>query len=124
MQKLHYFCFLFLFFLISCAKYSNSDIKGNWEAAEVLEEGQPLDIDNSEVKFHFSEDGYYNFQSTLNYEESGTFEIKKELLFTKDTLNTNSEEKAVRIDLLNADSLYLEMNDDGKKRLVKLFKND
>jgi hypothetical protein len=44
------------------------------------------------------------------------------LLYTLDTINQASSEKAVKIVNLTPDSLFLKMNEEGKIRIVKLFK--
>ena len=124
MKKLILTKYLLLMLLFSCSPYSNADLEGNWEAAVVLEENIPLEIDNSAVKFQFSENGYYHFQSTLDYQESGYYKLKKDLLITKDTLDNLAEKKAVKIKNLTNDSLFIEMKDAGKRRLVKLFRID
>jgi hypothetical protein len=82
----------------------------------------PLDIDISTLRFAFFESGHYTFQGTLDYREAGTFSIKGDLLYTLDTINQASSEKAVKIVNLTPDSLFLKMNEEGKIRIVKLFK--
>lgn len=95
---------------------------GHWKAQEVTEDGMPLDVDLSTLGFVFSKDGYYQYHGTLNYREAGTFSLNGDLLYTLDTINQASSEKAVKIINLTNDSLALKMNEEGKIRIVKLFK--
>ena len=80
----------------------------------------PIPVPPSEVGFEFSPKGFYNFRSTLNYKEAGTFYVSGSLLYTMDTLNEASTEKSVQIIDLTKDSLFIRMNDEGKERVVKL----
>ena len=95
---------------------------GKWQASSLMEDGMPIPVPPSEVGFEFFNNGYYNFRSTLNYLEAGTFSVKGSLLYTMDTLNEASSEKSVQILALTKDSLFLKMNAEGKLQLVKLFR--
>ena len=44
------------------------------------------------------------------------------MLYTLDTVNKASSEKAVQIEMLTCDSLYLKMDANGSERIVKLYK--
>lgn len=109
-----------LLLLTACGPYSKKDLMGSWQATLVLEEGDSLTIDPAEVQFEFTSAAAYTFQSTLNYQEAGTFSIDGRLLYTVDTLNNASTEKAVEITLLTKDSLFLRMMSEGKERVIKL----
>ncbi len=113
---------LFLFLFNACNEYAESSLTGEWKGAALLEDGMPLEVDPAEIGFEFNKNGLYQFRSTLNYKEAGTFSIRGNLLYTLDTINEASTEKAVKIVLLTADSLFIKMNADGKERIVKLAK--
>lgn len=95
---------------------------GSWEAIEVTEEGQPLGVNVQEIGFTFLDEGRYTYRSTLNYKEAGSYYVESQYLFTTDTVNQATSEKAVEILQLNQDSLFLKMNDNGKERLLKLVR--
>lgn len=116
------FIWIFPLFLLlhGCAKYPENKLEGKWKGSELSEDGMPMSVDPGEIGFDFFNNGYYRFRSTLNYREAGTFSVKGDLLYTLDTMNEASTEKAVKILTLTADSLHLMMNADGKERIVKL----
>ncbi|MBK6948617.1 MAG: hypothetical protein IPH16_11685 [Haliscomenobacter sp.] len=111
-----------IYFLQACGPFQERELVGHWAGAIVLENGDTLGIDPSIIRFHFSKKGAYTFQSTLNYKESGAYFLDGHLLYTTDTLNKASSQKAVQILLLTPDSLHLRMLEDGKERLLKLKK--
>ncbi len=107
---------------LGCSPYHQRDLIGEWQAIAISQEGDSLQIDPKVVQFTFNKDEGYTFKSTLNYHESGTYYILDKRLFTLDTLNRASTEKAVEILLLTPDSLHLKMSDAGKGRLMKMVK--
>ncbi len=121
MKKIAWFT-LSLFIFSACAEYPENKITGKWQGAALLEDGMPLEVDPAEVGFEFNNSGQYQYRSTLNYREAGTFSIRGSLLHTLDTLNEASSEKSVKIINLTEDSLFIKMNADGKERVVKLAK--
>ena len=108
--------------LFGCDSYSESKLFGSWRGVGVLENEIPLDLDPAEIRFQFLENGLYSFQSTFNYREAGTYKIDGDLLYTMDTINQASSEKAVRVISLSNDSLVIKMRSEGKDRLVKLLR--
>ena len=107
---------------IGCNSISSSKLVGDWQAYYISEGGVPLEIDFSEVGFTFTEDGLYTFKSTINYKEAGTYYVNGKLLFTMDTVNTASIEKAVQIEEVSVDSLILKMKANGEDKIMKLKK--
>ncbi len=106
----------------ACANIQEKKLLGKWQAASLMEDGMPIPVPPSEIGFEFFEKGYYHFRSTLNYREAGIFSVSGGLLYTMDTINEASTEKSVQILNLTTDSLFLKMNDEGKLRVVKLFR--
>ncbi|MEL6971086.1 MAG: hypothetical protein AAFZ63_02420 [Bacteroidota bacterium] len=104
----------------ACDQYTNIDIAGNWEVVELTEAGDSLAVDLTTIGFHFSEDGQYEFQSTLDYREAGTYRLDGPYLFSTDTLKPPLREKAVEITYLSLDTLHLRMKELGKERLMVL----
>lgn len=109
---------------IACQPSQEQLLCGKWQAFETLENGMPLKVDNNEIGFEFNQNGYYQFRSTLSYLESGRFTIKGDMLFTLDTVNKASSEKAVQIEKLTCDSLFLKMDSEGNERMLKLYKTN
>ncbi|PSR14887.1 MAG: hypothetical protein DA408_05475 [Bacteroidetes bacterium] len=114
--------YLLLLYLLgtACAPYTKSDLAGKWQVLSLTEDGDSLAVDLALINFQFSEDGYYHFNSTLNYEESGTYRLNGPFLYSTDTLDSPHREKAVKIVLLRNDSLVLKMEEMGRERLVVL----
>lgn len=121
-MKVKVFFLLLLVAMVACQNVTERQLCGQWQAYETIENNMPLKIENSEIGFEFLDNGLYNFRSTLGYRESGTYSVKGDLLFTLDTVNEASSEKAVRILHINKDSLFLEMNTQGNLRLLRLYK--
>ncbi len=107
----------------ACAPVEENLIQGRWQGVAVLEEGEPLNIDPTVISMTFGENNSYAYSSTLNYRESGSFYIDSKYLYTTDTLNQASTEKAVEIVSLTADSLTLKMNEGGRERLLKMARH-
>ena len=105
---------------VSCSPYTKSDLAGKWQAVSLMEDGDTLAVDLAVINFQFTEAGYYHFNSTLNYEESGTYRLNGPYLYSTDTLDAPYREKAVKIVLLRNDSLLLKMEEMGKERMVLL----
>ena len=114
--------FLLVLSLAACSTNTTEDIIGNWQAFEVLEEGEPLLVNTQEIQFSFHEDESYEYFSTLNYREAGSYYIEAKYLFTRDTINQASSEKAVEIVQLNLDTMILHMQESNKERILKLEK--
>jgi len=106
----------------SCANDAPNLLLGQWTAFEILEEGEVLDINPSQIQLGFEEGERYTYLSTLNYEEAGRYRVQTPYLYTTDTTAEQQAEKAVEIIQLTMDSLQLRMNDNGKERILKLLK--
>ena len=120
-NKFAYIFFTFIF-ITACQPKKSTKIIGNWQATTVLEEKRPLEVDVKVIKLSFHDDQNYTYHGTLKYKEAGTYSIEKDLLYTLDTLNFASIEKAVKITLLTDDSLHIKMNENGKERIIKFIK--
>jgi hypothetical protein len=109
--------------LLACQNVGKQKLVGKWQAVSILEDGMPMPIPVSVVGFEFYNNGYYNFRSTLEYKEAGTYDVSSNFLYTLDTVNEASTQKIVQIMQVAEDSLLLKMNADGKEQLIKLFKS-
>ncbi|MEN0004529.1 MAG: lipocalin family protein [Bacteroidota bacterium] len=108
--------------LASCSSVDDGYIIGTWQAVQVKEEGDPLPINVEEISFTFQDNEAYHYESTLNYREAGSYYIEGNYLYTTDTVNQGSMEKAVEIITLSEDSLQLKMDEKGKERIIHLGK--
>ncbi len=108
--------------LPACQPYHAGQLTGVWRGALILEQGDTVEVDPAEISLEFQGEEGYVYLSTLNHKEAGTFYLDAQYLFTLDTLNKASTEKAVEIVLLTEDSLHLKMMDSGKERLLKMYK--
>ena len=106
--------------LLACNHRREALLLGHWQAVEVQEEGTPLEAPLEYVYFDFHSDLRYSYHSTLGYREAGRYHIESDLLFTTDTLTEQQQQKAVRIQYFQADSLVLEMRENDKERLMRL----
>lgn len=121
-------CFLlvcFAIFIVGCASVDVAQLDGDWIGIEVLEEGEPLEIKPSDIRFIFdTESKGYQYFSTLNYKEAGTYHLDSKFLYTLDTINQASRERSVEILQMSGDSLVLRMMEEGKERVLKLILAD
>lgn len=122
MIKTHLPLLFLLLSLLACKKVEEDLLSGSWKGSAILEAGAPLDIDPSNIRLVLDPDGAYRYESTLNYREAGTYFLDQQYLYTMDTINQASTEKAVEIMLLSPDSLHLRMNEAGKERLLKMVR--
>jgi hypothetical protein len=111
-------------FITSCRNKQERLITGKWQAIKLVECDDPVPIQTDLVNIEFKSNGKYIFNSTLNIKEEGTFEIKKNYLFTHDKLLPNTNAKAVIIKQLSNDTLVLEMNYKGKEQWLTLSRDN
>jgi len=112
-KKNRVFQFLILsIFIFSCNGQKEAKLVGNWIANEVIQDERKLEVDLNTIGFHFDKNGTYEFTSTLNYKEAGTFAVDGEKLITVDTLN-NKMAKSVLINQLDSDTLKLKMKNEN-----------
>lgn len=111
--------FLLILGSMSCRSDYQEALAGTWQGIKIEEEGQPLaGVDPDALKLVFMTDGKYQYFSTLNYREAGSFRVDFPYLYTMDTLQGTAEDKAVEILQLGEDSLSIKMNEEGKVRIV------
>ena len=119
---MRHFIFLVLIFVFSsCGGLDKEQLKGKWTAVELTEEGDSLKVNLDEITLNFKDKGY-DFTSTLNYKEAGTYNLQKNLLTTLDSLNEGTIEKVVEITKLQNDSMFIRMNEAGKERILVMTK--
>ncbi len=121
MRKIYLICLLAIS-IAACSGLEKEQLKGKWTAVQLTEEGDSLKVNLEEITLAFKETGY-DFTSTLNYKEAGTYDLKDNLLTTLDSLNTNQQEKVVEITKLQNDSLFIRMNEAGKERLLVMIRD-
>lgn len=103
--------------------YQEEQLHGKWVGVAVKEEGTPLAVDPGLIQLEFSPEETYTYKSTLDYREAGTYFIEANFLYTRDTLNQASTQKAVELLQLTADSLKIRMMEGEKERRLTLVKS-
>jgi len=108
--------------ICSCHSIDSKQLEGFWLADKVLEEGQQLDLDLSDVGFEFKNKNHFIYYNTEFLSEEGIYEVRGTTLFTTDTTSSGTMKKAVQIVLLTQDSLHLKMNSHGKEQILHLYR--
>lgn len=122
-MKNSYTFFAFILFLAAgCTNPLREAVVGNWQAVKVTEERDTLPVNTEEITLSLRPDAGYEYSGTLNYEEAGNWHLEGDLLITADTLN-DSAAKAVLILQAARDTLILEMQEEGKKRILTMTRN-
>ena len=122
MPRRHPWLPAFALFLFTACTPEPSPIIGHWQAVDVREGGDSLELDPAEIGFEFREDNRYFFHSTLNYSEAGTWRYEDGYLYAQDTTGRGAPRYIVAVDLLRSDSLMLRMKADTAERLVLLLR--
>jgi hypothetical protein len=119
-----YCLFLITILLTACqGGYQEEQLHGSWTGVSVTEEGTPLAVDPSLIQLEFTTGHYYTYKSTLDYREAGTYHVEANYLYTQDTLNQASTEKAVELMQVTDDSLVIRMIEEDQERLLTLVKD-
>jgi hypothetical protein len=107
---------------IACTQYSPELLIGTWKASTVVEEGDTLDLDLSNVELSFELENDFIYQHTQRDSMSGKFKLDGALinLFVevpqKDTI-------IIQLSELKDNALTLRMNHEGNERLVTMTKS-
>lgn len=112
-----------LLLLSACKDGLDKDLLvGKWQAVELYEQDEQVEMDLNPVYFEFFENDRYYFQSTLKFSEAGRYYTVGQLLYTTDTTAAEPFEKAVKVTQLSRDSLAFLMNDKGTKKALQLVR--
>ncbi len=103
----------------ACTQDPGQLIAGDWQVVSITSEAPLPDYKVEDFQFSFTEDGRYEYRGNLYYREAGAYRIQSALLYTIDTLNEASAEKAVQIAKLTKDSLFLLMADETVMKMVR-----
>ncbi len=106
----------------ACSKFNDKLLLGEWQGSSLEEEGAVLPINANQIQLVFTPNGTYSYTSTLKYKEAGTYYLDGDLLYRRDTLNAASREMLVEILHLDSDSLHFRMHENGRERVMKLFR--
>ncbi len=110
---------IFLLSLVFCScAIDQQKLIGTWQAVAYFEMGQAVVTPLDAVRITFTSSGDYNFNSIGFYEEKGQYRVAGKYLFLQDTTAVIPKERALKILLLDSDSLKIGMEADGKKRTV------
>ena len=110
----------FTLFVTGCSSPAERDLVGTWEAYNITEEDEPIEVDYPSVMLKLNPDGTYEYKGTLNYREAGRWLLESRLLHTKDTLKPDGEQRSVYILSIAKDSLELQMAEQEKTRKMKM----
>lgn len=113
---------LFGLLIASCSDSRYEALQGSWQAESFIEEGDSVAVDLREIRLEFIGSDQYAFHSTLNYREAGSYRLEGSMLYTLDSLAPNAIERALRIRQLEADTLLLDMEANGKKQALRLLR--
>lgn len=107
--------------MLSCER-EDLLLLGDWRAVSAVEGGDSLRLDPSEIAFTFRPNNRYHYESTLRYQEAGTWRYENGFLFARDTTSAANPERIVAVELLTADSLLLRMRADSAERFILLLR--
>jgi len=82
--------------------------------------GEIKDLSDNDVWFKFNPNGTYEYSTNNSYRESGHYRMRAKVLYTTDTISNASIEKAVRLAVINNDSIHFEMNSKGVAQTLQL----
>ncbi len=123
-MKLRYFTVLALFVVgsfFSCESDGSAELlQGSWKAMAMDQNGEIKDYTNRDVWFKFNPDGTYEYSTNNSYRESGKYRMRAKVLYTTDTISGGRIEKAVRLAVINNDSIHFEMNSKGVAQTLLL----
>ncbi len=119
-------CVLIAIGIIFCIGCGDDPAKamlvGSWKAAAIYENDRPKAVDLSLIRFDFEDNKRYTYQSNADYQEAGRYYVERKLIYTTDTTSAEPVKKSVKIAMLTADSLHLEMNLGGIPQLWQLYR--
>ncbi len=118
----YFLCLLIMYSVYACGSgLDKTLLHGTWQAVSLVENGQPGKTDLSQTQFIFLPTGGYEYRSSINYKEQGTYFLDGKFLVSKDTLQ-EAIAKSVKIEFLSSDSLLFNMNSNGVPQLLGLKK--
>ena len=104
----------------SCVnKENNKMIIGSWTGKEWLVNGSPSNRNVTATHFTFDDQGNYTY-SYSGTEETGTYKVENDMLFTKPG---DQQEIMVKIKKLGTDTLIFDMNRSGQTELLTLLRD-
>lgn len=110
---------LFSFVGIACRSMTVDDVVGTWEAYEVMQEGDTLNLDLEHVVLKVNEGGEFLYTHSSRDTMSGNLSIDKGLIHLE-VAHPSAEILLIQLQDLDSESMTLRMNHDGKERIVSL----
>ena len=104
-----------------CKDPSPDALVGLWKAREVIEDGDTLELDLTNVYLDFQTDQNFKYRHTQRDSLAGTYELKKGLirLYVSNPLHDTI---IIQLTDLRPESLVLRMNHEGKERFVTMVR--
>ncbi len=116
-------CLVFVLFVfgLGCKDPSPDALVGLWKAREVIEGGDTLELDLTNVYLDFQTDQNFKYRHTQRDSLAGTYELNKGLihLFVSNPLRDTI---IIQLTDLSMESLVLRMNHEGKERFVTMVR--
>lgn len=107
--------------LHACHSIDQEDLQGTWIGKQVIEAGDTLEMDLSNLRLHFEPDGSFTYTKTSRERLVGAYSISGSLLELK-VDDPAAETILIQISDLSSDMLHLRMNHEGNERHLGLVK--
>lgn len=105
----------------ACHSIDQEDLQGTWIGQQVIEAGDTLNMDLSNLRLHFESDGSFTYVKTSRERLAGAYSISGSLL-ELEVKNPAPEKILIQISELSSDVLHLRMNHEGNERHLGMVK--
>lgn len=105
----------------ACHSIDQEDLQGTWIGQQVIEAGDTLQMDLSNLRLHFEPDGSFTYVKTSRERLAGAYSISGSLL-ELEVKDPSAETILIQISDLSTDVLHLRMNHEGNERHLGLVK--
>lgn len=110
---------LSLFLLTRCTP-DEGELCGAWKATAFYENGKTVPVSLDSVRLALTPDHRYRFNSIGFYSESGTWNVATSYLIFTDTTTEPAHERMVKVLYQSADSLKIQMDQNGATQVLFL----
>ncbi len=110
----------FVSILCFTSVWNKVSIVGSWHGKTLLQNGNAITSDWSNVKFIFNVNGKYSYTNASEYTENGKYQVKDHMLVTIPENDQTGTARSVEIIKLKLNSLVLRMNDNGNEIILQL----
>ena len=107
--------------LVSCHSIDEGDLHGTWVGEQVIEAGDTVTMDLSNLRLHFEPDGSFTYIKTSRERLAGTYSMSGSLL-ELEVQEPEPEQILIQISDLSETAMHLRMNHEGNERHLGLVK--